>query len=197
MDVRLELTGTMPLLMKNPQMADPENEHVQEIAKITAKGRRMTDDDRQVKDRHQWLGALYLDEVGQLAVPTRHVRQCLINAGKTIRKGTTVGQAISFTSLFAPLAYEGPRKFDELYNEPSFRYRTMVNANPSSGKKSMVPSVRPRFMPWALSVDAVLIESVLDLSDLRWIAERAGAAVGIGDNRVNGFGRFSVIVKEL
>lgn len=195
MDVRLELVGTMPLLMKNPQMADPELPVVKEISKITAKGNRMTDDDRRLKERLQWTAALYIDE-GRIVVPTANVRKCLIEAGTAGRKGKAIQQAVSFTDLFVPLAYEGPSSPRELYEDVAFRHRTMVNANPSSGKKSMVPSVRPKFLPWAIMVDVVLLESSLDLADLRFYAERAGLAVGLGDGRTLGYGRFNVIVKE-
>jgi hypothetical protein len=37
----------------------------------------------------------------------------------------------------------------------------------------------------------------MDVTDLRRIAELAGRAVGLGDNRINGFGRFSVELVEL
>jgi hypothetical protein len=196
MDIRLELTGTLPLLMKNPRLADPDDEIVREIAKITAKGSRMSEDDRRAKERWQWLGGLYVYD-GQIVMPTANIRKCLIDSGKTGRKGSLVSSAVSFTDLFVPLAYEGPRDVDELWKDPAFRHRDMVNANPNSSKKSMVPSVRPRFLPWGLAVDLLLLENVMDLADLQYYAERAGQGIGLGDNRRNGYGRFTVTVKQL
>jgi hypothetical protein len=194
--LRLELTGTTPMLLKNPRMADPDEPFVQEINKITAKGKRMTEDDRRTKERLQWMAALYIDE-GRVVVPTANVRKCLIDSGKTGRKGTAIAQAVTFTDLFVPLAYDGPSDPRKLWEDATFRHRTMVNANPSSGKKSMVPSVRPRFYPWAVVVDVILLENVLDLADLQYYADRAGQAIGLGDGRTIGFGRFTVVIKQL
>jgi hypothetical protein len=54
--------------------------------------------------------------------------------------------------------------------------------------------VRPCFPRWALVADAILLESVMDVDDLRRVADLAGKAEGLGDNRINGYGRFSVKV---
>ena len=45
MDIKLELTGTTPLLMHNISLADPDNPFVKEIQTYTSK-RKKTEDDR-------------------------------------------------------------------------------------------------------------------------------------------------------
>ena len=51
---------------------------------------------------------------------------------------------------------------------------------------------RPQFYPWALEVYGILIpDAGLNFDTLKQIFELAGIVEGIGDNRVNGYGRFA------
>lgn len=187
MDIRFEVKGTTPLLMHNIALADPDNEFTKEIATYTAK-RKKTEDDRRAIERLEWFGGLYVDE-GRVVMPTGNLRKTLVNAGKISKQGTQVTRAISFVDLSVPLVYNGPDDIEVLYKDPAFSYRAAVGV---SGKRVM--RVRPQFRNWAFVADAFLLEDVMDLDDLERVASRAGLAEGLGDNRVNGFGRFQVRV---
>ena len=51
--------------------------------------------------------------------------------------------------------------------------------------------VRPQFNPWAMSVNGLFIEDAgLNINEFKAIVDLAGLVEGIGDNRVNGYGRF-------
>jgi hypothetical protein len=51
--------------------------------------------------------------------------------------------------------------------------------------------VRPQFFPWALEVAGIFVEDAgLNIEDLERMVELSGVVEGIGDNRVNGYGRF-------
>ena len=58
--------------------------------------------------------------------------------------------------------------------------------------------VRPQFYPWALRVTGLFVEDAgMNVNEFRSIVELAGLVEGIGDNRVNGYGRFTTEIKEL
>lgn len=188
MDIKLEITGTSPMLMHNISLADPDNPIVREIQTYTSK-RKKTEDDRRAIERLEWFGGLYLDDDGRIVMPTGNIRKSFIQAGKISKQGTQVTRALQFTDMTVPLVYEGPDDPKELFKLPEFHDRAAVGI---SGKRTM--RVRPKFPRWALVANAILLESVMDASDLERVAELAGKAEGLGDNRVNGFGRFVVKV---
>jgi hypothetical protein len=187
MDIRLEIAGTSPLLMHSIQLADPDNQFTREIATYTAK-RKKTEDDRRAIERLEWFGGLYTSN-GRIVMPTGNIRKTFINAGKISKQGTQVTRALQFTDLQVPLAYDGPDDLELLFKDPAFSNRAAVGV---SGKRVM--RVRPQFNTWAIVADAVLLEDVMDIDDLERVAKRAGLAEGLGDNRVNGYGRFTVRV---
>lgn len=184
----LALTGRSPLLTHNPRLADPEDEVTREIATITAK-RKKTDDDRRAIGRLEWYGGLYLDD-GAPSLPTANIRKCLIEAGKTKKLGKQMGRAVSFVDFMTPIVHDGPKDVDKLYARADFRLRATVVNN----GRGRVVRVRPRFMTWAVTTDVELLEDLLNPTDLADIASLAGLIEGLGDNRVNGYGRFSAQV---
>lgn len=188
MKIILTLQGTSPLLMHNPQMVDPQFELNRQIKALTSK-RKKTDEDLQQIEKLEWYGGLYTEGVNgeQVVVqPTSKVRKCLINTGKITKSGKMVERSISFSSLNVPLIYDGPRDIDELYAQKRFHSRLSVGI---SGKRVM--RVRPQFFPWSLELHGLFIEDAgLNFDAFEQIVELAGLVEGIGDNRVNGYGRF-------
>lgn len=196
MRIEITLTGTSPLLMHNPRMVDPEFELNRQIKAITSK-RKKTDEDLKQIERLEWYGGLYANpnSSGELMVtqPTAKVRKCLVNTGKISKMGKNVERSLSFGSLDVPLVYSGPQDVDALFNDSHFHSRLSVGV----GNKRVM-RVRPKFFPWALTVDGVFIEDAgLNFDELSRIVEMAGIVEGIGDNRVNGYGRFVGMVKNL
>lgn len=188
MNIIIKVTGTSPLLMHNPRMVDPEFELNREIKALTAK-RKKTDDDLKNVERLEWYGGLY-EENGIVVQPTSKLRKCIVNTAKISKQGKSIERALSFETLNVPLVYDGPRKIDEIFKEPRFHSRLSVGI---SGKRVM--RVRPSFFPWAMDVAGVFIEDAgLNFEDLVRIVDLAGIVEGIGDNRVNGYGRFNAVV---
>lgn len=184
MQVVLTLQGTSPLLMHNPQMVDPEFELNRQIKAITSK-RKKTDDDMKSIERLEWFGGLYVED-GVVVQPTAKVRKCLINTAKISKMGKMVERAMSFGSLSVPLIYSGPRDPQTLFGDKAFHSRLSVGV----GNKRVM-RVRPKFFPWSLQVTGLFVEDAgLNIDDLVRIVQMAGIVEGIGDNRVNGYGRF-------
>jgi len=184
-DIRITLTGTSPLLCHNVALADPDNPIVKEIKTITSK-RVKTEEDRRAIEKLEWYGGLYtVAGIVGPAMPTGNIRKCLIEAAKTTKRGKDVSRAIAFTALHVPLGYDGPRDIDVLFTDQSFHNRAAVKVSMARTMR-----VRPSFSTWQLAADGFLLDDVLDFDDLKRIIDRAGLAEGLGDNRVNGYGRF-------
>lgn len=184
MKITINLQGTSPLLMHNPRMVDSDFELNRQIKAITSK-RKKTDEDMRSLERLEWYGGLY-DEAGVVVQPTAKVRKCLINTGKISKMGKMVERALSFGTLNVPLVYDGPKNIDKLFEDKRYHSRLSVGV----GNKRVM-RVRPSFFPWAMTVDGLFIEDAgLNRDELERLVELAGVVEGIGDNRVNGYGRF-------
>ncbi len=193
MNIAITLTGTSPLLMHNPQMVDPEFDICRSIKAITDK-RKKTDEDRRTIERLEWYGGLYLEN-GLVVQPTSKVRKCLINTARISKMGKFVERALSFRSLNTPLIYEGSRDIDALFADPGRRYTSRLSVGVGNKR---VMRVRPQFFPWSLRVEGLLVEDAgLNFDEFSRIVELAGLVEGIGDNRVNGYGRFVGTVEEV
>lgn len=190
MNVTIRLKGQSPLLMHNVQLSDPDNEWSRRIAEISGK-KKKTEEDRLMMSELEWYGGLILAPgiVDGPAWKTEALRKCFINAAKVTRQGTQIGRALLFEAWAVPLQYDGPRNLKELFAAPGFVSRLSVRVG-----SARIIRTRPQFFPWVVQATALLDESVMAYDNLCRIIELAGRAEGIGDNRVNGYGRFSAEV---
>jgi len=193
MQVRTTLTGTKgsALLLNNGRLADPDDPIVQAIKAITDRGKQMTDVDRKEVARLSYHGAMYGNGDGP-AIPAVNLRRCFQDAAKMTKKGKQIERALIPLSSEAAIDYKGPRDFAALWDSDKFIYRAMVRKG-----RGRVPSVRPSFRDWSLAVDWEMIETFLNLRDFKEIIDLAGVCIGLGDNRTNGFGRFTATVVKL
>lgn len=192
MQITITVVGTSPLLMHNPQMVDPEFDLNRQIKALTSK-RKKTDDDLGMIERLEWFGGIYTEATpkGIMVVqPSSKLRKCLVEAARISKMGKQVERGLSFNSLNIPLGFDGPQDLEKLWESGRYKSRLSVGV---AGKRIM--RVRPQFLPWSLTAKAELLTDVLNLDDLTAIANLAGIAVGIGDNRINGYGRFTAEVK--
>jgi len=192
MQITLDITGRSPLLHHNIQLSDPDFPIVRQIKALTDK-RKRTEQDRREIERLEWFGGLILapngDGANHPAWKSAAIRKCLIESGTISREGKTVARALAFRDVYVPLVYDGPGKIEKLWENESFRNRASIGIGM---KRTM--RMRPQFMPWALSISGILLEDVIDIDTFTRIVERAGLAIGMGDNRVNGYGRFDAKV---
>lgn len=191
MRIRIELKGTSPLLMHNPQMVDPQFELNRQIKAITGK-RKKTDEDLNTIEKLEWYGGIYLEN-GVVVQPTAKPRKCFIGAARISKQGKQVERALTFLGVNVPLIHDGPTDVDAIFSERRFHSRLSVGVQ---GKRVM--RVRPQFFPWALSLDGLFVEDAgLNYDDLERIVELAGIVEGIGDNRINGYGRFEGVIHRV
>src|SRR5262249_29121318 len=159
------------------------------IAQITKK-RTKTEDDRKAIADLEWEGGLYIHD-GIISMPSANVLRSFVETAKIGKQGKTINRALTPTELSVPLVYSGPRSLEELKSKPECRDQAMVRVG-----TQRILRTRPIFRTWALLVEWELLTEVLDLSDFESIVIQAGRVEGLGDNRKNGYGRFSAEVAE-
>lgn len=189
MQVEMNIKGTTPLLMHSDAGVNSEHPLSKELSLLTKKtASKRTAEENQEMRRLEWLLGIYTDGE-QVVYPTANVVRCIKEAGKVTKQGTQITRGLSLDGIEVPLEYHrnGHKSVDDLFGDPAFVDMRSVGI----GQKRVMRT-RPRFMPWAVSVTGELFDDVMDVGDLRRIAELAGRAVGLGDNRINGFGRFEI-----
>lgn len=209
--VKLTLTSKSPLVMHHPRTADPDDDYSLQIAEIVAMRGRMTADDRKRKEDLQWEASLYTEKVKgegdsqereRLVVPMIWLSRALEGGGKSLgagtkSKGPAVERSVTPSETFMLLQYDGPKDIALLASDSRFRWRTLVNPNPSGGKKGKLPSVRAQIPKWGLTT---IVDVVTDMG-LSWdefeTVCRAAGNIGIGDARRLGMGRFSAKITKL
>lgn len=191
MRVHLAITGTTPLLMHSAAGINPDHPLIKAMAPLTAKAsNKRTDDDRREIARLEWLVGLYTGDDGAVVYPTANIVRCFVEAGKVTKQGKQVSRGLAFSGIDVPLNYAGRNgNVEKLFDDPNF-----VDVRPVGIGTKRVMRTRPRFMPWSLEASGHLFDDVLDIDDVERIAALAGRSVGLGDNRINGFGRFDVKV---
>lgn len=186
----IELTGTTTLLMKNIQLGDPDNEFVREISKLNALKSKITDDQRAERDYLKWRGALYWDEIDGPILPSANIFASLAKTAGLTRQGKDIERGLIIHGLHSRLEFSGKRDLASLWNGGGGvhvdRRMAVVNRAP-------VVNVRPAFPEWAATFNFDLDEDVLSIGDFKWIAERAGRLIHIGDYR-RFFGAYTVEV---
>lgn len=188
MKASLLLTGTSPILCHNIQLANPDNVWAKAIAALTKK-RKKTEEDRLEIGRLEFLGSLYTHE-GQIVIPTSNILKCFIETGKITKEGKSIVRAVAFVDPYVPLIFKGPDDPEELWKVEEFRDTTLVGV-----QKKRVLRTRPIFRAWMLQAEVEILTQVMDFENFERVAELAGRVEGLGDNRVNGYGRFSIEIK--
>ncbi len=194
MDFRITITGTTGLIMNNSRTSNPLDPAAKALKALTGK-RNKTDTDHAEIFRVGHLGSLYHDpDVGPF-VPGDNVWKALHEGAMKHRMGPKIKEGVLITTEVNPVAYKGPRDVDGLWTDENFRfYASRVTGTGS--RRVRVPFCRPIFREWKLEADGMLDDGIIDLAELRLIAETAGHRVGLCDWRPR-FGRFAAAVQAL
>ena len=187
--VRITLNGTAPLLMHNSRLANPLDPATKALKKVTAK-RSKTDDDHAEVARLEFLGGLYIDEVGPY-LPGENIWRCLYDAAKKFKKGIKVKEGLFVATDVNPLAYRGPRSAEAMWTDANFHLTASAK-----NQQSRIMRTRPMFREWRADCEAIIDPNILDVADIEQIAETAGMLIGIGDWRPR-YGRFAATVERI
>ena len=84
--IKFRITGTMPLMLNNPQTVNPFNEFTKKLKPLTSK-RTKTDDDMLEIYKLKFLASLYTNAQGRYILPAEHIANALIAAAKERKLG--------------------------------------------------------------------------------------------------------------
>ncbi len=192
MKVRINATGTRPVIWHNVQLASPLNSYSKRLKAMNAK-RVKTDEDRMEIAHVEWEGSLYMDpEIGPY-VPGPNVYRSLINGARLTKAGKKIERGVTVTELQYPLIYKGPRDLVGLWGNGESEYVDVRTVRVQTAK---VDRCRPIFRSWAFEAECLIDPRVIDFDEFAEVARMAGEMEGIGDYRLM-YGRYSVEVNEL
>lgn len=193
MQISLDIEGQTPLLMHSDKGVDPEHPLNKELFLITSKTTsKRTEAENKEMSRLEWLLGIYTDGE-QVVYPTAAVVRCFNEAAKVTKEGKKVIRGLSLEGIEVPLSHKSMgTPVEDLFDLPAYVDRRSVGI----GQKRVMRT-RPRFLPWSFTVTGELFDDVMNLDDLERIGDLAGRAIGLGDNRVNGFGRFTADIAAL
>ena len=190
--VKIEITGTMPLIMHGDTLADPLHPLTKEFKRVSGK-RSKTDEDHEAMARMEFLAALYQDASGAICIPAANIKKCLIEGARVTKSGPKVERGVTLHGVDFPLVHSGPADPDDLYDTGEFVDRRSVKVGTARTMR-----VRPYFRDWSLEVECVIDPTVCSLDDLETIAQNAGNLIGLGDHRkIGGYGRFTTVVTKV
>lgn len=185
-------TGLRPCILHNGLLADPTNEIVIAMKKITAKKAKKTDADNEELARLEWLGGLYRGEDGSIVMPSDNIERCIQEGARKSRLGKDAQAAVFCTGseykIIHPALRGDPVK---LYGDPRFTIRkgVKITTNRIIRVRPMIPT------GWMLKFELEFDDSIINERNLIQAMLDAGAIVGLGDWRPK-FGRFTVEVEE-
>lgn len=185
----LLLTGTSPLLMSNGE-TDVDSDEYRAYELLGQKRGKSQDDKARLREL-EWTTRLYLDEELGPYIPAKNVHELLRESATKWRKGEEIKRSLVVPDFRIPLAYDGPRDQQKLW-DGGYRYTTLVaNAGAGSGR---VQRCRPMFELWSLVVELAFDPEALDFDLLVLVAERA-QKFGLGDYRPL-FGGFEAVLER-
>lgn len=191
--VELVFRGTVGLLMHNERLANPFDPITKEIATITSKRNKKTEEDNLRIQRLEWEGGLYIAEGIGPYIPGANIKRCIMEAAALNKGMASVKRALTPCEVEVPLIYTGPRTIQGLWDAETF---IDVRSVKLSGRSKMLRA-RPRFNEWALTTSMMLDVRLVSLDDFQLYVEQAGTTTGLGDYRPT-FGRFmsQIVVKD-
>lgn len=180
----IKISGPV-MLMHNPQLADPLNEHTKALKDLT-KRRKKSDEDHIAIMATEFQGGLYYDDVMGPCIPG-HMLDAVIESGARKSKlGKVFKSCVRTTDDMYQLAYKGPRKREDLWADPRFRDVRGVKVG-----TARVMRTRPKFKDWSVTFKVSLFPCELNPDDIENALRDGGMYAGIGDGRPR-FGLFQV-----
>jgi hypothetical protein len=187
---RITCTGLTPLLMHNARLSNPLDEVAKAMKRLTAK-RTKTEEDYEELGRLEHMGGLYFDpDVGPY-LPGQNFERCLVDAGRITKSGKKIERGVFVETDINPVSYEGPRDIAGLWKDENFRHAASVKVG-----TNRVTRTRPHFRDWIVEADGMYDPAVINLDELREIADTAGRMIGLGDWRPR-FGRFTAKLEKI
>lgn len=184
---RAKISGTVPLIMHNGEMADPLGQFAEAMKEFS--GKKTEADYREIA-RLEWLASAYIEN-GALVMPSDNIMASMRDAGKKLKKGKAtltqnVLRGVSISPDNVLLQFQGPKDPAALAMSRAHTLRKMARVG-----TARIIRTRPKFMPWSLEFVIEYNDGQLDESDIKRLLDISGAEIGLGDWRPK-YGRFTV-----
>jgi hypothetical protein len=193
-ELKLKIEGLAPILMHNPQTADPLNSYAKIIKTITSK-RKKTDSDHALLSRIEWEASLYLEN-GEVVIPARCIDACLWSGAKKDKNGIKWQSGTYLDRDNYKLNYIGPKiKVKENGNIPNKEldkfYKKHIDRRFETVIKSKILRTRPIFYDWDFDIGINYNERIIEKREILQAAEKGGLECGLLDKRPR-IGRFEI-----
>lgn len=186
------LTGLRPLKTHNAQLANPLNQIVIEMKKLTSLRKKTEEHHRQISDL-EFLGGLYLDENQRPVVPSHMIEGMLYEAAKVYRKGKDIKGALDvLDDALIEHSDSNPEKLvsnltaEQLLKKPSYRVMPCVKV-----QQARIIRTHPFFRYWRFTFTMQLDTEMVEESMFKDICIVGGRRIGLGDYRPK-FGKFEL-----
>lgn len=182
----LTIKGTRPLLLHSDTSCDPLSNSAVELARMTKRRDKKTEDAQHEIARAEWEAGLYFDE-GGVYLPTWNVIRSIQDGARMSKSGKLIERGV--TAIEDRVYFDLPSKdLDALWADPQYRDRRSVKVG-----TARVIRTRPRIPTgWRLAIGLAYVETMIDESAIKEFASIAGALIGVGDFRQR-FGRYEVV----
>jgi hypothetical protein len=192
MKFKLEIVGTRPLLMHNPQGANPLNPITKEKKALTSKRKKDDSDIERIMELDYASGCYFSDDMG-FYIPTEMVEAAIKEGAKINKNGGKAALAVSVEEDRVKLIY-GEKDFKsikEAYSDQDHVDVRFVNIN-----NAKVVACRPRFNRWRFSCTVNLDTTMMTQDEFINALQFAGVKGGIGTYRQK-YGKFEVKCEQL
>lgn len=172
-------------MQHNERLADPLDDFVREIAKLTKK-RNKTEADHLKIGRLEFLGGMYTNGNGP-CLPAWNVLRCLQDGAKRHKRGQDVLRGVYPVVEHADLAYEGDDERDpeKMWQAGAFALRKTVGV-----QRNRMMRTRPIFNEWQAELPVEVDPTIFDLDTLANVWKDAGKYAALGEMRPV-YGRFA------
>lgn len=181
--IKFRITGTMPLMLNNPQTVNPFNEFTKKLKPLTSK-RTKTDDDMLEIYKLKFLASLYTNAEGKYILPAEHIANTLIAAAKERKLGQKFTRSMQVIGDSLLEFKDSDKTPEQLYE-----IGTYVDIRAVGIKNAKVPTARAIIPTWELETTIWFDESQLDAKDITDCMEIAGLRYGVGTYRQR-YGKF-------
>ena len=181
-EIKLTITGTMSLLMNNPQVVDPFNKFKKEMVLITNK-KKKTEDDLLHLRKLEIASKIYWEEGKGVCVPASwliaSVAAVAFKRSKISK--ATIRSCLTATEDYFKLSYAGMgkvKKADDIVLNEEFTKIMILKQ-----KDVKICKAVPCFHNWSFNATLTLDEETINRKELQDLLEYSSKYVGFGDFR--------------
>lgn len=185
--IKFRITGTCPLMLNNPQTANPMNEYAKALKALTSK-RKKTDEDQDEIFHIKFLSSCYTNKKGQYILPANMVAKSFEAGAKENKLGAKFQRSVFVLDDMLLKFEDNGCTPEELWQNHS---ETYVDIRVVGIMQSKVATSRLIIPEWSCEGELHFDESQLNKSEI-WLAmTNAGLRYGVGTYR-QCYGRYKV-----